>query len=294
MMTGEQVAAYVRLLSHQWEEGSIPADPRRISVILTDGARRYTAEEVESDLWPALSDCFEIDPNDGERFVNNRLAAERLQWIKDKRKHSNAGRAGGIASGKSRRSKGKRSNDRSTTVQRSLNDSRTISNDSRTISSSSSLSSSALPPTPLAGGSEGARDGRGEEGNPTATREQDIGEEQAAFERLAREYPAGGFLNEIKIQREFHDLWRSGQLPSMPEFFATLDAYKRSHRWRDEGGRYVPQCERWLAGGGWKRRPPTTSTNRPPVVKAGPSDAEIAAMSPADRDAYFESLGGAA
>lgn len=80
----------------------------------------------------------------------------------------------------------------------------------------------------------------------------------------------------------------------MPEFFANLAAWKRCHKWRKDGGEFVLHAENWLRSGAYRKPPPTPAGRRPPVVKAGPTDAEIQAMSPAERDAYFESLGGGA
>ena len=41
-----QFGAFLRLLFHQWEEGSIPNDPQRMSWILTEGPRVTTPDEI--------------------------------------------------------------------------------------------------------------------------------------------------------------------------------------------------------------------------------------------------------
>jgi hypothetical protein len=148
MMNGEQVAAYLRLLSHQWEEGSVPAEPRKLAVIVNDGARAHTPEQFEREVWPALSGCFERHANDGERLVNPRLASERESWLKKQRASRKQARIAGIASGKSRRRKAKPSNDCSTDVERTLNENEREANGKRTISCSSSCSLSGEGSSP--------------------------------------------------------------------------------------------------------------------------------------------------
>jgi len=46
LMSYEQVGVYWALLSHQWQEGSIPRDARRIAVILCRGARLVTVDDL--------------------------------------------------------------------------------------------------------------------------------------------------------------------------------------------------------------------------------------------------------
>lgn len=139
-MTGEQVAAYLRLLSLQWEEGSIPADADTLAMLLTDGARRYTTAEFEADIWPAVAPCFQVlNRRSTGRLINPRLRDERVHWVSVKCKKS----AAGVASGKARRaassvkSETKPANTRSTPVQ-------TKQEQNANLSSSSSCSSSLL------------------------------------------------------------------------------------------------------------------------------------------------------
>ncbi|MCP4656758.1 MAG: hypothetical protein GY856_15200 [bacterium] len=134
MMTYEQVGVYWALLSHQWQEGSIPRDARRIAVILCRGARRVTLADLvgapriveaplegslrappegtleasleaplEGSLWAALRTCFEPHPEDDSRLVNPRLHSQREDWRNKHQAFVEAGRKGGRRSGVKRR-----------------------------------------------------------------------------------------------------------------------------------------------------------------------------------------------
>ncbi len=68
-MSLEEVGLYIRLLSLQWREGSIPADAEKIArIVHVDGS-------AMGDLWPAVSSCFGELESDPSRLVNPRLAA---------------------------------------------------------------------------------------------------------------------------------------------------------------------------------------------------------------------------
>lgn len=104
MMTVPQVFAYLRLLSRQWENGSIPADPERIAALLSEGPRRFTAADVvgeggtmespaEGSLWGGLRGCY-ASVEGGLRLHNARLNEEREEWIAKREKASEAGKKG--------------------------------------------------------------------------------------------------------------------------------------------------------------------------------------------------------
>jgi uncharacterized protein YdaU (DUF1376 family) len=70
-MSLEQQGAYVRLLSHQWLEGSIPADMPGLAALCG------TAPARMQKLWPAIAPKFE--PVGDGRLCNARLEAARKQ-----------------------------------------------------------------------------------------------------------------------------------------------------------------------------------------------------------------------
>jgi len=84
-----QVGIYLRLLSHQWEEGSVPSDERRLGSVLTSATTQDEVDEV-------LTLFFEDSDGDG-RLRNPRTAEDRAAWIAKKAKAKKDGRKGGKA-----------------------------------------------------------------------------------------------------------------------------------------------------------------------------------------------------
>ncbi|MEE8146375.1 MAG: hypothetical protein V3T24_02130, partial [Longimicrobiales bacterium] len=97
LLSWEGVGVYLRLLSRQWEEGSIPRDMRRLRNGLAGGERAVVSEEL---IFEILSLFFAELGED--RYQNRRLAAERVAWVKKKKALSKAGRKGGLKSVKAR------------------------------------------------------------------------------------------------------------------------------------------------------------------------------------------------
>ncbi len=129
MMTERQAWAYLRLLMHQWEEGSIPACSRRLSAILTEGLRVVTPDDIvgrmpdestgdpsvelvaqlapgtlqaplEGGLWAGLKPCFDEVPGDPSRLRNPRTHREREVWVAKQKRMQAGGRKGGEARAK--------------------------------------------------------------------------------------------------------------------------------------------------------------------------------------------------
>lgn len=107
IMTGDQVAVYVRLLSTQWREGDLPADPRLLALRASHGERHVTTRDLvgkgtlgspdAGSIWEALRPCYRTGP-DGKFVWNERGRVDREAWLKKK-----AGwKAGGEASAKAR------------------------------------------------------------------------------------------------------------------------------------------------------------------------------------------------
>lgn len=72
LMTYEQEGVYRRLLDHQWNEGSIPADPQVLASLLPKMPRDRFVE-----IWPLISAKFR--PRGSDRLVNDRLEVQRRQ-----------------------------------------------------------------------------------------------------------------------------------------------------------------------------------------------------------------------
>ena len=71
----------------------------------------------------------------------------------------------------------------------------------------------------------------------------------AAFEQFLAAYPR-------KDAREaargiWHQLWRSGELPSLDKLFFALDQFRGTSSWTKENGRFVPYAVNWLRAKRW-------------------------------------------
>lgn len=93
-MTYEQEGVYRRLLDRQWNEGSIPADPRKIAALVP----KVPSDRFVAECWPAMADKFVPRPSDG-RLINQRL--ERQRAVQEQ--FQEIGREGGRASAEARR-----------------------------------------------------------------------------------------------------------------------------------------------------------------------------------------------
>lgn len=90
VMTLEEEGAYIRALAYCWREGSIPADPERLSRLLKGASNQTLTVVIER---------FEPNSNDPSRLVHHRLERERQKQADWRAKSS----AAGVASGKSRK-----------------------------------------------------------------------------------------------------------------------------------------------------------------------------------------------
>ncbi len=88
VMDNEQIGCYLRLLSHQWIEGSVPADEERLLLVMcvtADGFKR---------VWPRVKLCFPPMRNK-KRLRNKRLHDIRKEQFAKRKKLVEAGRKGG-------------------------------------------------------------------------------------------------------------------------------------------------------------------------------------------------------
>ena len=83
LMDYEERGIYITLLSHCWLEGSIPADPGKIALLLKSGF---------IDLTHVLK-CFTELEDNSERLINSRLDRERTKQFEWRKKCSKGGKA---------------------------------------------------------------------------------------------------------------------------------------------------------------------------------------------------------
>lgn len=85
-MSLQEVGAYIRLLSHQWESGSVPSDPGERARILG------CAKAQERDLWKKVGKKFTLH---NDVYINERLEEERAKQAERRRRLSDNGKLGG-------------------------------------------------------------------------------------------------------------------------------------------------------------------------------------------------------
>ena len=102
-MSLEQRGMYIHLLSFCWLEGSIPADPKEVCLLLGMG-QEYSIDEFKG-AWALVASCFELSQKDPSRLVHLRLEKERKKQDEWKKKSV----SGGKASAKARQPKDKSS-----------------------------------------------------------------------------------------------------------------------------------------------------------------------------------------
>jgi uncharacterized protein YdaU (DUF1376 family) len=88
LMTLEQEGAYMRLLWHCWQEGSLPNEQKRLAAI----ADRCEVQRFTETIWPAVAPCFTKRP-DG-RLIQKRVEQERAIKDEIREKRSEAGKLG--------------------------------------------------------------------------------------------------------------------------------------------------------------------------------------------------------
>lgn len=93
MMNLEEIGAYCLLLEHQWIQGKLPKDTKKLARLCR------TTEEKFKEIWSEISDCFE---ETDEGIINPRMHDERKNAMKKKRKLKKAGRKGGKKSSKNK------------------------------------------------------------------------------------------------------------------------------------------------------------------------------------------------
>jgi len=82
-MSLQEAGAYIRLMCHCWDDGSIPDDPIRLARLVG------TTSNQMRKLWPAIRHCFRNGRQHG-RLVHPRLEKERVKQDNYRRRQSDA------------------------------------------------------------------------------------------------------------------------------------------------------------------------------------------------------------
>lgn len=249
----EERGAYDCLLDHQWDNGHIPDDIRRVAAILRVGMAQAKR------LWWIVEEKFPVC-EDGNRR-NPRQAfhrAEREEFIAEQARKGKAGadaRWHGRGHG--------RGDSRGDSRKDGRKDGRTYGRKDGSPSPSPSPSvagpSSSLPPAPSEGPVSSAPGGAHALGVYPSDEMA-----EAAFHAFLRAYPADGVTSVVSAQRAWAEA-----LPVMPVLAEMLEAvarFKRSDLWRR--GK-IHHIERWLRGRMWTGKIGSEAPPAPPVV--GPS-----------------------
>lgn len=75
VMSLQERGAYITLLCHCWNDGSLPNEPERLARLCGVPVTMFRR------LWPAIAPCFRLHPEEAERLVHPRLEKERAKQI---------------------------------------------------------------------------------------------------------------------------------------------------------------------------------------------------------------------
>lgn len=85
------------------------------------------------------------------------------------------------------------------------------------------------------------------------------------------------------------EAWRD--LPedaTLDGILASLEAWKKSSQWKDQGGRYIPRASKWLAEGHWRTMPkPSENEDIPKGASGQLGEAELEAIRRTMRDGGY-------
>jgi len=224
-MSLEEEGAYVRLLAYNWTDDSIPSDIGKLARMCKTTRRKMQA------MWDGiLHECFGPLPGNPDRLTSPRLEHERQKQAEFRLRKIEAGKNGGLESGRSRR-EAKRST--------ALNLLEADAKQNEPLQSPSPSSKEETPKPP-----SGEYSPEFETFWQSSSRR---GSKADAFKEWQKLKPSSGLRDEIKN--------------------AIADACK-SPEWLKEHGKYIPHVCRWLKSRGWEREDlrPAKPTNTPPEL----------------------------
>lgn len=227
-MTTADVGAYIRLLCHQWNRGSIPVEPEK--------QQRLAGGSVSVDVIAKFKVC-----QDG-LLRNERLEVERKKQSDFRRKQSEKG----IKSGESRRNSIEQRFNRGSTVV----EPRAVEPDVNSPSPSPSPSSSSKESLGIVGYNKGgecktvslskAVEKKTTQSHPV------LGSAVEKFERFWSEYPKK--FNRTDAEHAFVEV---NACFHMPQISDAIRAGKASKDWQKNSGQYIPNPATWLRNQAW-------------------------------------------
>lgn len=237
LMSWEQYGIYRFLLDHQSLHGSIPSDPNQLAAML---ARGMTAGRLRR-LWAEISACF-VDDDQPGRLFNRKLRRVLREREEFRAKKSEDGKKGAAA----KHGHGSAGGSATGTATSSASGSATQS------ASGKGLAKTCLPvpvpvPDPLNEESTGVL-------SSTAARALPEEPDLLAYQdAMRRHYPKNRNADSPTVSRALFEM--ASCLPPIAEFEASLAAWAASDSWRDEGGRYVPNPDKFVKEERWKATP---------------------------------------
>jgi hypothetical protein len=254
MLSWASRGLYVDLLCYCWREGWIPSDSSAIA--------QLTGCHDSATVEPCLA-LFEVDPSDPARLVSKRLNEEREKQAAHRKERSESG-----ARGARKRWSGR--GDAPATPQppkaSSSANGKPIAPDA---SSSVSSPSTSFP-------SQGKDERRelfpnGATDSPAIPKPDPF--EDALAEIWDAYHPRGRARSSRKETAQELRRLKKADLPPPGSFRRSLEAWKASADWTDDGGEYVPAVHRWIAARKWEVDPADLEPAAP-TKHGGLTDAE--------------------
>ena len=105
-----------------------------------------------------------------------------------------------------------------------------------------------------------------------------------AFDQLYDAYPEQHRGGRMKAERVWAGLEARGALPGLPRLFDALAVWEASPDWQEQGGRFVPTLENFLAGEYWLRTPKGLTARSSPGWQQRPRANTVAQQRIQDND----------
>ena len=276
LMSGAELAVYVRLLSCQWREGDLPADPRLLALRASHGTRTVTPDELfgpegtiedpyAGSIWAALWPCYESGVG---HVWNPRVRADRASWLKKKKKWAKKSSAAGKASAEARRARHK-----STSGQPLV----------EPVVQPQEHSLSPSPPSPPLGEEKSENEDVLSRPPEDGGRERVPSKAERDFEILASIYPNP--TKKAKARAAWCRLKAADRdLAQAKEF---LEVAVVSRKWTEDDGRYIPGLWPFVTAKTWQddtRAYPPAAGNGSGYARDGPAAVDLYVMRKARLD----------
>lgn len=241
LLSNAEVGVYIKLLCHQWIEGTIPLDREAVFHIAGVNIGEHKDSEY---LWTVVQRLFNGRSTDGQRMFNERLESVRSDSLATASRKQESARLAGLASAESRK-KSYSTNDlqKLTAVQRSFNGRSTSVNHTQAQLQSQLKQIHSTGPLPRAG-------------KRVVSYTQD-------FERFWDEYPRQWCGAKAEAFREFGQIKMNGF--SLEDLLVVLRAQIKNYEQVTARGEFcerLPHACRWIKRRMWETlpAPPTAGT----------------------------------